>query len=683
MNIYLKKAWAAAILPALMLYSCTPESTGPGNTSENLPADFKYNTTRNIALNLNAKTTLGVKMQGAKISIFSSKSTDANGVVHYGGQLAAGAVDADGILNTAFQAATSVDSVYAVTYYPGLLNEVKISIKAGGEISANMVPVYVPSSGRVSSDICDGNGYERLTCWDNDGVPKNNPAVIQPMQSISNTMLSNIYYTLPEGKRIGADPDRSDLIVENADILLRDRATVYITWVSEAAGNRNALGFFTYNRNNVPTGPNDAARIITKRTIIFPNTSLPGSGGNLPSGFRMKLGVFDANTGIGFFCVNNGWNGNTVNNPNETFYSRSSWNPESTAELRNHMVLLNDPESQKYIIGFEDLNRETGGCDHDFNDVLFYADADPYTAIDGNDLPEVIVPKDTDGDGVNDDQDDYPTDHDRAFNNYTPNATDFASLCYEDLWPSTGDFDMNDLVVGYNYNVVTNAANKVVEMKAKFKTRAIGASYNNGFGLQFDLAPDKITSVTDSTPAMRAGTETTAAANGTEAGVTDKATVIVFNQAAKTAAPYSGSFYNTVQSATHYTSPVLKMNVNFVRNTYTIAQLGAAPYNPFIFIHHIRANEVHLADQRPTMLANLAKLGTGSDKSVPASNVFYRASNNMPFALHILNFDYPVEKADIRSAYNKFTPWAQSHGTTYADWYSNPAYRDASKVYVP
>ncbi|MES2388794.1 MAG: LruC domain-containing protein [Bacteroidota bacterium] len=681
MNKYFTRVGAALMVSALM-FSCKPETSDPtGTGNDNLPADFKYNTVRNIDLSLNATTLDGVKMQGAGIKIYTRRMVNEFGVVSYDGELAAGAVDESGTFNAAFQSATTIDTVYAVTGYPGLLSEVKISVKAGGSISGNMVPVMLPSTERTNANVnCDGNGYNILTCWDNNGVPVQND-VIKPAVTIPNSMLQNIYNTLPEGKNISAAPDRTNLLVENADLVLTQSAAVYVTFVSEAAGNQNAFGFFAYDNDKIPSGPNDVNKIPQRNMLVFPNSSLPGSGGNLQSGFKIKLGTF-TNRSVGFFCANNGWDQSSkkVKNNVELYYSRSSWNPEVAAganDKRHHMVLLEDPETHKIVCGVEDLNRKTGGSDHDFNDILFIIETEPAGAFNSALIPDILPANDTDQDGANNDIDQYPTDPTRAFNNYSPNATDFSALCYEDLWPSMGDFDMNDMVVRYNYNLVTSASNKAVELKAKFRVDAIGASYRNGFGVQFGVPPGGVTGVTYS-DAGRAGT-------GLETAVTDKATVNIFTDAFKMVSWGGGSFYKTIQAEKLGTSHLQEVTVTFKPNTYTAAQLGAQPYNPFIYTNKNRASEVHLPDNAPTMAANLSLFGTAGDKSNPATGKYYRASNNMPFALHIPVFNYPTEKSDIRKTYLRFKDWAQSSGTSYADWYSNTnsGYRDASKIYIP
>ncbi len=59
---------------------------------------------------------------------------------------------------------------------------------------------------------------------------------------------------------------------------------------------------------------------------------------------------------------------------------------------------------------------------------------------------------DADGDGVPNDEDDYPNDGDRAFDNYYP-ANGPGTLAYEDLWPGKGDYDFNDLVLDYRFKL--------------------------------------------------------------------------------------------------------------------------------------------------------------------------------------------------------------------------------------
>jgi len=104
---------------------------------------------------------------------------------------------------------------------------------------------------------------------------------------------------------------------------------------------------------------------------------------------------------------------------------------------------------------------------------------------------------DTDGDGVNDPQDDYPSDPTKAFNNYYPSSSPSsgATVAFEDQWPNRGDYDLNDVVVSYRYKIVTNALNKVVQINGDYTLHATGGNFTNGFGVEFPVIRSSVTGV--------------------------------------------------------------------------------------------------------------------------------------------------------------------------------------------
>jgi choice-of-anchor A domain-containing protein/uncharacterized repeat protein (TIGR01451 family) len=59
-------------------------------------------------------------------------------------------------------------------------------------------------------------------------------------------------------------------------------------------------------------------------------------------------------------------------------------------------VLLNDVLSSRIILGFEDIRRDNGSCDNDFNDVLFSVTANPRSSIDTTGLPVIQDPSQCD-----------------------------------------------------------------------------------------------------------------------------------------------------------------------------------------------------------------------------------------------------------------------------------------------
>ncbi|EPR74146.1 hypothetical protein ADIWIN_0845 [Winogradskyella psychrotolerans RS-3] len=208
-------------------------------------------------------------------------------------------------------------------------------------------------------------------------------------------------------------------------------------------------------------------------------------------------GAFEKGTYIGWFLISNGWQSNKVSNGNGVFYADKDLNTEiKTVSLRDQMVFLYDASEKLLLMGWEDIRRDSGTCDHDFNDVIFYASWNPITSVEVTDyVPIDTDEKDQDEDGVSDYQDEYPDDPDRAFNNYSLGANTFGTLLFEDLWPSFGDYDMNDLVIDYNVNEISDGNNRIKEIQVITVVRATGAGYRNGFGIQLPVTADQVASV--------------------------------------------------------------------------------------------------------------------------------------------------------------------------------------------
>ncbi|MES2389953.1 MAG: LruC domain-containing protein [Bacteroidota bacterium] len=676
----------------LSLAACHPDDAGVSGPAGNIPESFDYKTTRHVSLNLSAFTPKGVAMKGADIIISSQPVSESGKIAD---TLAHGAIDPFGKMNVTLQVPTSVQTIYAIPRFPGMLKELALTVGQGVEISGSLVPEKV-SNKRVAptSNVANANGYRVLGGWDALGTPTN---VMDPSDDVTPLFLHMINAILPEYASVPANPSRSYLVdgTHQTDLVLQDSTDMWVTFVSEGATKRNALGYYTYNKNNPPSSPNDITKIITKKTIVFPNCSVPDNNANqngaMIAGDKVYIGKFPAGTAIGWFLVDNGYTvdaGNagttSVLNPGSPFYSNANWNPETPQAKKAHMVLMKHDPLERVVVGFEDVNRNNQNCDNDFNDLLFYVHLNPYIIENGADIANLVPVVDTDGDGVYDNAEEYPNDPDRAYNNYTPAPNVYGTLAFEDLWPAAGDYDMNDMVINYNYNTVTNASNKVVEMKAGYKVRALGASYNNGFGLQFDVAPNKVTSVVSSNQGARNGNETVRANNGTETAVTNKATVIVFNRASNFAPVYD-QYLNTLMSNPKYAPKTLSLTVNFTRNSLNMSDLGALPFNPFIFVNHVRSTEVHLPGYAPTTLANQSLFSTMTDRTNLGLGRYYKSSTGMPFALHLpVEFQYPVEKAPITNAYLKFASWAQSAGSTNTDWYTgtSTAYRNTNYIYT-
>lgn len=282
---------------------------------------------------------------------------------------------------------------------------------------------------------------------------------------------------------------------------------------------------------------------------------------------------------------------------------------------------------------------------------------------------------DADGDGVADVLDEYPNDPDRAFNSYYPNQIDFVSIAFEDLWPAYGDYDFNDFVINLNYKSVSNAQNKVVDVEIKYQIMADGASLDNGFGIAFNAIPDEVEKVTGY---ITLGNAVILDPKGFEAGHTSETVVILVDNINPI---MEGGMANTIPGGKYVQTNVNTVTINFANPQNN---LGLPPFNPFIFIDQVRSHEVHMKNQKPTEFADFNLFGTGNDGSNPSENSYYVSPSGLPWAIETpVNFNYPIENADILTAHLKFAAWAQSSGTEYPDWYlDEEGYRKDENMYV-
>jgi len=260
-------------------------------------------------------------------------------------------------------------------------------------------------------------------------------------------------------------------------------------------------------------------------------------------------------------------------------------------------------------------------------------------------------------------------------------ATGPGTLAFEDLWPAKGDYDFNDLVIDYQFNITTSSANMVEQVTATFTIKAFGAALENGFGFQLSEAINPA----DLNVSGYSLTENyiTLSGNGTEAGQT-KPTIIVFdNDFNEMAHPGMGIGVNTTIEAPYVDPVTLVVEITFPANTYSLADLDIANFNPFLIVNQTRGHEVHLPNYAPTDLVDPSLFGLDDDVSNPTGGIYYKTANNLPWAINIYEqFDYPVEKQDIINVHLKFADWATSGGTAFPDWYKDePGYRNEGLIY--
>jgi len=514
---------------------------------------------------------------------------------------------------------------------------------------------------------------------------------VTPPFIIDQSIADAFYRSLPENQH-------NDLVhpeyfpSDEPEIIIQNDAEVFITFYAEGAAYRSALGYYTYDGNTSRTRPLDLNEIRNNGIILFPNASAYGSGGDMQYGTTVSLGKFGARTKILFFVVSDGWNGSRVllNNRDEGRWNWifSTWSPLNeeyikdstlTVPLHKHAAILwkkvtddNGLDGKILLIGFEDLLRYYS--DDDFNDVFISVSSSPDTALNTADFIEVPISADRDGDGVNDAFDLFPDDPERATISYYPSADGNATITFEDNWPNEGDYDMNDLVIGFNIQEVKDANQKVKDINFTGVIRAHGAMYKDGFAFKIDTSVSNIESATLNGVSI---------IDNIKADSDGNAIIYIFSDPSKylnNVTLDDEGFFNVIAGTSVALSETFNVNITLKSS----ATLMAPPYNPFMTVQHDDYTniEVHLPKYPSTQYAeNSIVINNLIDKDID-----FLTTTNKPWALlFTTTFAYPAERVNISDAYIHYDEWVYSNGTIYNDWYlyENSGYADYTKIVKP
>lgn len=681
--------WSLAIF-TLSAISC--QKNPLSESSEEIAGDkvspdgFDYSTTKKVALNIRLLTRTDQPLKNVIVSVYNPSNIEA------GAELTKVLSDENGYVKTILNLPSYLDTVVIDPAVIGLARNVSTYVSGGSinaviggangvsgnvvlqtnnEPSKNLKSALFSTSAQSTAYVYNPSAFDEL------GRPINREEVDKTIDMAKLTQL--LGNTIPEGSSV---PSRHPEYLNTeapTNLTITKTSDVWITFVHEGADYLNTLGYYTYPTGKKPTSASDIDTI----KVILPNASLKGSqgAGNMLMGDKIKIGRFKPGTSVGFVLIQNAYNktDKSINYNATKFYTDEQLNPEASNSLKRHNVLLNDATQRVFLVGFEDINRTPGShSDQDFNDLVFYAQSNPVDAISPIGIPFADTEvTDTDKDGVPDLYDEYPTDPSLAYNRYYPSKSVWGTIAFEDMWPAEGDYDLNDLVISYQYKFAMNAENKVVHMDGSYKPLAAGASFNNGFGVQLPLTPNMVKRVGGQ---KLSSNYITLSANGTESN--QSSAVIVPFDSYKSLFASNPNYINTVQNSAPVKSDTAHINIQFtsvLQEDFT----ARAPFNPFLISNQTRGREVHLVNQLPTDLADKSLLSTQSDNSNVQKNRYYITKENKPFALDIFGtYDYPVEKKAIYDVYKYFSQWALSGGVQYADWYKDKSgYRNKEFIY--
>lgn len=257
-------------------------------------------------------------------------------------------------------------------------------------------------------------------------------------------------------------------------------------------------------------------------------------------------------------------------------------------------------------------------------------------------------------------------------------ATTNYTLLMEDNWPSIGDYDMNDLVLGLSISYLKDANNMVTGMKLNTELRAVGAKKRIGIALQLDeVLPENVKSITYSNSGFVNDYIFPKLSNGCETGQ-NKAVVALFDDAHTAldptlAIPFT-KLLNTYNDQPKIASALNNLNISFTQPLEP-SLIDITRLNFFIVTdgskNSTRRVEVHLAGFKPTDKNDWTKLGRGYDNSL--NGTYYTTPGNMIWGLLIPeNIKYSSEMKDITITYPAFVTWCTSGGVNASNWYLQP-----------
>lgn len=225
---------------------------------------------------------------------------------------------------------------------------------------------------------------------------------------------------------------------------------------------------------------------------------------------------------------------------------------------------------------------------------------------------------------------------------FMPGASSYYIVAYEDLFPSKGDYDFNDAIVAYRYQLGINASGLVDRIDGTAYLVARGSNYTHNWVLDVALPAGTVaTTATCATQdAAKAATEcaiTVADGKLHWKAFTDTRSILPVTDAAR---PQR----NTFADVAPLQGPKSTFSISLA-NPIPLSGLGVD--DPWL----------HVVDTNQDIHLNSA-----------------RDANGFPFALKMPSqWRVPVEGQDMGLAYPEFINFVSSSGGNATNWYLTPA----------
>jgi LruC domain-containing protein len=737
---------AVLLLAALTLGSCRFELFPPDGPkmekpwTQVIPAGFDFATSRSVDFDLDISVRYAGSTPGSNvIEPYSGRvrvlHLDANGDYEL---LGAGVADEDG--KAAFKVVVPADitrlsiqpvgfglfdreilidpstTAVRLTIHPEDSLPASSSLTASASRSAAGLDRVFASRSLESRNLTDTTEFMVVSGYDELGVPSSLVSP-RPSQALTREFLDDIAANFPDNEWASSDLNVTMNALTN--IVVTQEATVSVTFIHEATGFRNALGYFVYpTANGPPASPPQAEKVM----IVFPNASYMGSGGGINTGDHIRLvgtdgsvqlvnpatggNTFYPGTTIAWILVQDGFGNNGVSTDKTRLYTVPKYNPdfdslpanEKAKAIHASLLRYDNPDrfpKKVFILGFKDRKRNMGK--NDFKDTIVAIEVDPPEAvatelvsIEGiQTMAEAVYdPEDSDGDGVPNHLDEFPYDPSRAYTSAWPSKTGWGSVLYEDLWPSLGDYDFNDLVADVRVTTVANAAGKAVDVVVDVVVKAAGGGLPTSLSLSLRVPHTAVVSLTGNR--LGANSFFDVAANGVEADE-GRSVVPLFDNTHELFGvtgdelETGNGFVNSSYTKGTSKDPVeLTVIVALDGTTVPATDITGTLPDFFTIINKDRSLEIHAIGQLPGKRVNKGRFGTKDDGSDVQAKIFYRSKGGAPWAMILpVSMPWPSENVEFSEAFVHFRSWVQSGGSSHTDWYlPKSGYRNEALLYT-
>lgn len=263
---------------------------------------------------------------------------------------------------------------------------------------------------------------------------------------------------------------------------------------------------------------------------------------------------------------------------------------------------------------------------------------------------------------------------------YFPSKNNYATVMFEDLFPSKGDMDMNDIVFGLNIEYNLTNQSRVNSITITIQPRAIGSIYES-IGIAANLSSTSALNIIDfvtydGPPQMGKLFEISSGNKGYSAELNVNFSEVV---------PLTGDFRyyfnnkqdlfinvinNESESAISTFSTTIYFKSNLLEpysNFSFLDELSPYKVNLDIFsVYNVRSKEVHFKGQKATV-----KFNTSLFLATRPMTDFSTIDNWVWAIISDKSIRHPAELVKIYHAYPDFKLWAESSGGTNTNWYSS------------